>query len=683
MAAAFAASGGMACAPATFNVRAQRAFANEEAIPEVVVDRTKDILLVRPLLVGILTATPYSPGDDWVTMLGLHGDAADRLRKEVAASPPYQTGEHEIPAVKLYRLHLGKVAKYAGSQRKYPAVYPSVLDGLASLSPEAKGLKELFLAYDKASNDHGQALVAQAKLTEELVRKNVQLAPTVAEDPPELVRSKQATKVASDLATDTQSAFLASLDAAAKSDLTDPVRDRIARDALAVFSLALRTTLESRALAPVVQKQTARAIQFAERDLFTKDRSAEIERLGLAEVPLRIDEAEARAARDETTLEHVNTALASSLGVTRERTPGFYLRESIVDQVVGVKWDSLRAHAKLDGEVVFFNQVGTKGVSGDYTGRTRRLQYDVSPVAMVGGRLQVAFDWLHVQNAATLGGAFTTDRLAGAGGSITSSGSLGERIGVSGFASDVIDIGAGLLGVKTRFKNATFTAGEVSEVAVDPTTGGDTGVVAKAPLQLSYSQLDIAYDVAFLLPPETVGKYWIEEVVVGFRYMSYRLPRILYELKDVNPPGSENQNFRFDRESTAQKLTTETYMGGGTFRFGQGEGRLLSLFGDVGIYGGAGPSRYSFANGNVEKPIALVLNPSLGLGGRLRLTPRNSRFRLLLEAQYHGEGIYQAVLSEIRATETQDGTTYQVGKKVDFGGLDIFHGPRLQLVGVF
>ena len=350
-------------------------------------------------------------------------------RKEVAASPPYQTGEHEIPAVKLYRLHLGKVAKYAGSQRKYPAVFPSVLDGLASLSPEAKDLKGLFLAYDKASNDHGQALVDQTKLTEELVGKNVQLAPTVPEDPPELVRAKQATKAAADSATDAQSAFLVALDAAAKSDLTDPVRDRIARDALAVFSLALRTTLESRALAPVVQKQAARAIQFAQRDLFTKDRSAEIERLGLAEVPLRIDEAEARAARDETTLEHVNTALASGVGVTRGRTPGFYLRESIVDQVVGVQWDSLRTHAKLDGEVVFFNQVGTKGVSGDYTGRTRRLQYDVSPVAMVGGRLQVAFDWLHVQNAATLGGAFTTDRLAGAGGSITSSGSLGERIG--------------------------------------------------------------------------------------------------------------------------------------------------------------------------------------------------------------------------------------------------------------
>ena len=124
-------------------------------------------------------------------------------------------------------------------------------------------------------------------------------------------------------------------------------------------------------------------------------------------------------------------------------------------------------------------------------------------------------------------------------------------------------------------------------------------------------------------------------------------------------------------------------MGGGTFRFGQGEGRMVSLFGDLGFYGGAGPSRYFFANLNVEKPTVIVLDGSAGLGGRLRLTPRRSRLRVLLEVQYHAEIFYQTVISGLRATESANGTTYTVDKKVELGGTDLFHGPRLQLVGVF
>ena len=59
----------------------------------------------------------------------------------------------------------------------------------------------------------------------------------------------------------------------------------------------------------------------------------------------------------------------------------------------------------------------------------------------------------------------------------------------------------------------------------------------------------------------------------------------------------------------------------------------------------------------------------------MRLTPRKSRFRVLVEAQYHGEVVYQTVISGLRGTQTSNGTTYTVDKKVDFGGTDIFHGP--------
>ncbi len=89
------------------------------------------------------------------------------------------------------------------------------------------------------------------------------------------------------------------------------------------------------------------------------------------------------------------------------------------------------------------------------------------------------------------------------------------------------------------------------------------------------------------------------------------------------------------------------------------------------------------ANQQQQRPVVLAFNVSAGLGARLRITPRLSRFRLVLEAQYHAELLSQIIISAIRETETRDGTTFTIGKKLDFGGSDVFHGPTLQLVGAF
>ena len=628
------------CLPATFNVRAARAFSNEEANPAVVLDRTEDLIAVRADLEKILVSTPYSPGDSWVAALELDGTEADTLRAAIEAAPPYLGGDFEVPIVKLYRLHLEQVVKRAEAPRLTATRYPSLLDALAELAPGAAGLKQQWEVFDKA-------------------------------------------------------ALLASIDALARADLRSPEHRLIARDGLNAVSVALRVELEALALLPTIVVQSTRAVQVAGRDLTPANApGTSLEAtLGLADVPARTEVIERRGREELPVLEKLTDTLAERTGIPREKTAGFTLRESIVDQIVGVQLDAITVHAKLDSELMFFHQLGTNGASGNYTGRTRRLEYSVKPVAMIGGRVIVAFDWLHMANAASLNGGFNTDRLFSTNGSISSSGSLGNQLGLEGFVSDVLDIGVGLLGVRTRLKNATFTAGEVREISVSPLSGQDVGVTRKAPLQLSYTQLDIGYDVAFLMP-ELSGKYWIEELLVGFRYMNYQLPRILYELRDTAPPGSENQNFTFDRESTPQTLSSKYFMGGGTFRFGQGEGRAVSLFGDLGVYGGAGPTSYYFladtkapdveGNRTEQRPTSLVLDISASLGGRIRLTPRKSRFRVLLEGQYHAEAVTQTIVSEIRETRKQDGgSVITVGKKIDFGGTDVFHGPRLQLVGVF
>jgi hypothetical protein len=682
------------CLPATFNVRAARAFANEEADPAVVLDRTEDLLAARALLEKIFAATPYSPGDRWIKALELDGAEAATLRAAIEAAPPYTSGDFEVPVVKLYRVHLAKVLKQAEAPRPVAARYSSLLDAVAELDPGAAGIKLQWEVFERASLARIAAVMAEARLRSALAQRRVAMAPS-APDPPALAAATAAIAAAEKACARTKAALLASIDALAQADLQTPARALVAADALDAASIALRVELESLALMPTVVVQASRAVQSAARDLTPVNApGTSLEAaLGLADLPARAEAIERRGTEELPVLEKLTDTLAQKTGTDRSKTAGFVLRESIVDQVVGVQLDAITAHAKLDSELMFFHQLGTNGASGDYTGRTRRLEYSVKPVAMIGGRVIVAFDWLHMANAASLNGGFNTDRLFSTNGDIKSSGSLGNQLGLKGFVSDVFDIGAGLLGVRTRLKNATFTAGEVREIGVSPLTGQDTGVLGRAPLQLSYTQLDIGYDVAFLMP-EFSGKYWIEELLVGFRYMNYQLPRVLYELRDTAPAGAETQNFAFDRESPAQTLSTKYFMGGGTFRFGQGEGRAVSFFGDLGLYGGAGPTSYYFLNdvkapdvaGNraTQSPTALVFDVSAGLGARVRLTPRKSRFRVLLEGQYHAEAVTQTIVSELREIRKQDGgSVITVGKKIDFGGTDIFHGPRLQLVGVF
>ena len=78
----------------------------------------------------------------------------------------------------------------------------------------------------------------------------------------------------------------------------------------------------------------------------------------------------------------------------------------------------------------------------------------------------------------------------------------------------------------------------------------------------------------------------------------------------------------------------------------------------------------------LENKTAIAANAVLALGARLRLHNSGGRFRLNAEAQYRAELIF---------AQTSGSGNPQSGKEhiVDFGGADLFHGPRLNLVGEF
>jgi hypothetical protein len=382
-------------------------------------------------------------------------------------------------------------------------------------------------------------------------------------------------------------------------------------------------------------------------------------------------------------------------------TAGWELEESAVDQIVGIALDSFHVNLNIDAEMFFFSQVGgdesrteTEDSDGnttvkDLTGRTRRLEYGVQPIYMLGAELNAGFDWIKIPNAGSLKAGFSTDRVFSRGGNVSESNSLGEQLGLEGVASDIFDFGLGLLGVRTNVKIATFNFGTVTELEVDPITG-DTGGTAEdadgddkvADFALKYTQIDVGYDIAFLVS-EWARKWYVEEIWLGYRYFDYRLPRILYELD-----GPAGEDRFFVRQSPSQFMNSRYHMGGFRFRMGPSGSPFFHPYGDLGLYFGWGPTSYYFCDEDIapceEAPeddddrdyfggSAGAINLAFAFGARFRLTPKAWPFRAHAGLQYKGELIGGFI------SQNQPGD--EEGRSVDLGSSELFHGPSLILRG--
>jgi hypothetical protein len=665
-----------ACGPTTYNVRAARAFANEDARRAIIDDRAADLERAAWLADEVLSSTPYSPGDAWIAALRLDDVEAERLRARLEETPPYD-GEHEVPLAKLYRAKLDEalarapLRRRARGERGAPPAFARLFDALAALaapSGVASAASRLPAAW-QALAEHARALAAEERSVERLSAGR----PLGAPDTPEVAAAKaRAAARRRALAGAHRDVALAAAALRAASAGQEPART-IARDALQALSFVLRMHIEALAVAPYVVKQARRV---------ARDEPGYRAAVARAEAISRVLE-EQRAA-----LSACAEALSAPARTPLEDTAGFEAQEGFLEQGRAISLDAVHLKLKGDVELLFFHQLASAGSSGgvnDYRGRTRRLAYDVDPVFMVGGRALLTYDFDHARDAARLNAGFKTDRLFSSGGDIQYDGSLGRLLGLNGFASDVFDIGADLAGVSTSLKIARFTAGNVTELAVDPATDRDAGAVASAPFQLLLRQIDVGFDLTKLFP-EAADDLYLEELLAGFRYIDYKLPRIFYALRERDP--GEGDVYVFERQSPAQSVTSRFYQGGFSVRMGNGEWPRLAPFGDLGLYGGAGPVRYAFsadpavpgAPREVDEATMIALSGNVSVGLRLRLTSYLSRLRLLTELSYNVEAIGQGILSSIRATRRGDETIYTIGRKLDIGGFDVFHGPRLLAV---
>lgn len=659
-------TGLLGCGPATYNVRAARAYANEDTNRAVVDDRVAEMEKGLQLAELMLTQTPYSPGDAWVKALRLDDDEGDRLRDLYEDKKPYD-GEYELPIAKLYRIKLDEARVVSTRPRSGKAEHPSLFDAAARLSLRAKGL---LISWPLVIN--AQRTIATEELRLEALAWG---RPLGAPDSPEMAVVRAKITAAREVLASAQQGIVDAANALRSASVKSDQDALVARDLLHAITFVQRMHIEALAMAPYVVKQAKRVARE------TDDYGPTVTRARLAQAV--IDE-------EQKALDVLASALVVPARMPLDDAAGYQMHEGLIEQAAIVNLDASHFKIKNDFDVLFFNEVASAGASGgenDYTGRTRRLSYNVEPLFMLGARGIITYDFLHVKNAASLNAGFRTNRLWSKGGDLGYTSSLGELVGLDGLVSDFFDIGTDLMGFNTSVKFATFTSGTVSEVAVDPVTGKDVSVVGTAPFQLSYQQIDVGFDTTKLFPDEAEDMY-IESLLVGFRYMHYELPRIFYVLSQ---PDTSEARYVLDRQSPPQSVASQFYKGGFAIRLGNGEWPRLSPYLDLAVYGGAGPVSYYFtedptvAGGTRENHDATMigLSGNAALGARLRLTSYRSRPRLVIEGSYQVEGVGQGIISNIRGVKNGDSTSYVVDKKVDLGGFDLFHGPRLLAVIVF
>lgn len=675
--------GGVACAPAGQNVRAFRAYANEDPSLKVSLDRLEDMARTLELVDRILTSTPYTPGDLWIRRLPMTDPEFRAIRDQIKEENPYKYGEYEVPVLKCYRRHIEAVLdEYKPPPEK--AMYPSVLDAVSGLVPRAPSLKAHWNEFRDAGVALAAAIDAEKTLEDELAGKDEatrnKRAGELAEKHKAVVSAQGQIEAAKgELARD---ASLVESD----TKLTDAQKKQIGRDAFGALSVAFRVDLEALALAPIVAIQTVRSIPQAPHELI-KTPTLKIVRQAW-QLPGYITGIKERLTRQVVVLDSMTGILARALETSVEDSPGMALRESVVDQVVGITLDSIRIDLKAGGEVFIFSSIataaqqstsnddGSKTETYDYRGRQYKLDYRVKPIALFTARLDLVLDWIRLPGVAALNFGYSTDRVWKSGGEIEQS-SLAQQLGIKGAASDVFDIGLGILGIRSSAKIARFNSGEVRQVNAQDVTQ----VASAAPLQLTMTQVDVGYDILWATASDSL-KAWMEELVVGARYFKYSLPRILYELRNTSTDPN-HKTYVFARESPVQQVDSQYYMAGFSARFGVGESPRVSPFADLSLFGGAGPSSFYFlrsgttadieANREYSKQVAWVVNGGIGVGLRLRLLPRGFRARLDLRAIYRADFVY----TQINRSNNDKGEE----RKTDFGSIDIFHGPTIAIRG--
>lgn len=459
----------------------------------------------------------------------------------------------------------------------------------------------------------------------------------------------------------------------AQAGARDPAHAQIVKDALVVTSVAIRMAAEALSLATVIVLESA-ALAGPSSSQWLKDAPDTAE---LADaLPRHVRKVYRQLDDTKTDLESLFEQLSRLTpgGVDLDETLAFEYDEGLLDDVVGIAWDSIHVDLQAGAEALFYTALddpessGGSGETFDYTGRLTKLEYEVEPIVLASVRLSLKVDWPHWAEALGLDLDYATNRIYKSGGDIENS-SLARELGVSSSVSDALNAALAVAGVRASVKVAHFNHGIVRDVLV-----ADGSLLAEAPLTFDMKQIDLAYDFA--------GKRGgiLQTLAVGLRYFDYELPRVLYEFENVTP-GEDSATYVYVRETPPQAMRTRYYMGTVTARIEKPVTSHLTPYASLDLGIGYGPTSYFFliddSGANEPSNHEETSTSSVGigvagvLGCRLLFAGPSAPFNGFLDVRYHAQSIHSIF------EDQDDDTTVRIGVT------DIFHGPTAALGATF
>ena len=670
------------CASSARSVRAVRQYEREPADLNAALDRIADLNACLVLVEALLLETPYSPGDAWVQALPMTDASASTLETELReSSSVYRNGELRVPVAKLYRTH---VERALASRVRAPApAYPNVLSALGALGSDASALEGHWKTMQALMATMGESEVrleglrdALGELDSKQKARRDKLQKKIEGEQARLDAASQSYDAARD-------AFVQVLEGAALTGDADPQRAALLGDMVTIASVVARLELEAASLAPIIGVQLLKglrdpsSVRVPELTLQGADEARNIV-VKLADTPGVLASIATRLQTQLRLLVPLAELLGSAQGISLSDTPGYLYGESASSQVIGMGADSFYFEARAGGEALFFHHAPNDQAAQDdaklsfnLDDRNRYLKYAVEPIILASFEMDAGFDLLDIPNFINLDFGYKTDRVYKSGGDISESeaGAL-DALGVDGTTSDVLSFGLAVAGVRSRLKLATFTSGEVGlfDAANDE-------LIVSQPLQFGYTDIVLSYDIFWWADWE-VAKTYFDSFLVSFRYLDYQLPRIVYVFEDRNAEEDVDEFFVVG-ESPPQDVRTQYYMGGIELsRGGRSSGSRL-LF-DLGLFVGAGPSSYYLTiPEETEDKLGVGLVVESALGWALSLTSAQSSLQFDLQLVYEGQLIGSTFLTQTSGGGDQEGDLGEMS--TNFGGFDIFHGPKFRM----
>ncbi len=661
------------CGAASQSLRAMEQYSRERPDLTVALDRLADIERSLETVDRLLFDTPYRVGAPWVEALALDDVGADEIEEELRATALYRDPGVRVPISSIYRTHVDRVIDEV---RARDATHPSVMAAVESLVRDGPAIRAAMAVVAERRDVAGEreaeleALIARRRDTEgDAALRQLGTRIDAARD---------ATRTAERALEDAEYALDDRIDAMSGTEVP-PASPELLADLVTVFSVAFRLESEALALVPVIGQQVARS--------FRPDALAESVRAGVAFGARGLGDIRARVGRigeqlgsQVRVLGDMTRMLAPLVGRTLRETAGYALRRTSVGTIARGIVDRVYADAAAGAEARFALFSGpdtdeapdtSSDLSFDYRGARRVLEYDVQPIVFASFSFAVGLDLTGIPDFLRFDADYATDRVWSSGGSIERSTDVLGELELRGAASDAVRLALGIVGVQGDVVIARFDQGTVD--VVDTATGT---VEARVPLRFEATEIGAGFDILWAMPQARVRSF-ADQLEVGFRYLDYSIPRILYGLEDTDGD-PDRDRYVYYAETPVQRVHSRYYLGEVRFRRGVHVGGRPGVLYDIDLGLGGGPLDADTAALGVDADRMMVVRAGGRLGWGQALTRPGVRVRADLIAWY-GVGIVFSTNALMSVSSGDDDESDLGQVTVDFGGLDMFHGPYLAL----